>query len=178
MDVSVAEWQWPVFIACVGIFTLAAACFDIRTRRIPNLLTIPMFLLGWGYQWQFHGTDGLADAGIAFALGFGTLFLLWMMGSGGGGDVKMMGALAVWLGARMTMLVLAASTVVVLVAIFVHLGIVVFRRAPAAAGKGGDSGSDEPKLDGNSGDDHRILAYAMPVALATWAIMALELPTL
>lgn len=166
-----------VFIVFVGTFSFAAAYCDLRTRRIPNLLTLPTFLLGWAYQGWFFGVDGLKDAGFAFALGFGTLFLLWLMGTSGGGDVKLMGALAVWLGLRLTMIVLAASTVIVLLAMVVHMGLSVFRRAPASAGSGSaPSGENEAGSGAASTEGRRILPYAIPVALATWLLLVLELP--
>lgn len=85
-----------VLVVVVAAFTAAAAVWDIRERRIPNKLTLPVFFAGWIYQAVFHGWSGLGDAGLGFLVGFGVLFALWMVGGGGGGDVKLMGALSVW----------------------------------------------------------------------------------
>ncbi|MCA9079524.1 MAG: prepilin peptidase [Planctomycetaceae bacterium] len=90
-----------VLILAAGIFTAAAAVWDTRTRRIPNFLTLPMFGLGWVFQIVMsvlYGWEHLASGFLGFAVGFGILFLLWFVGSGGAGDVKLMGALSVWLG--------------------------------------------------------------------------------
>ena len=75
-----------MFLVCVGSFTLAAAISDYRYRKIPNKLTLPVFVLGLGYQLIARQWDGLADAGLGFLIGFGALFILFAIGGGGGGD--------------------------------------------------------------------------------------------
>jgi prepilin peptidase CpaA len=160
-----------VFAVAVGIFSLFAAGWDCRTHRVPNWLTIPMFLAGWAFQWWFAGWDGLREGALAFGLGFGLLFALWLIGSGGGGDVKLMGALSVWLGLRLTMLVLVVSTVVVLVGTILlvtgHLAARIFIRRNEVPEENEIAGARQRR---------RVMAYAIPVALATWAVMAFELP--
>jgi prepilin peptidase CpaA len=162
-----------VLIGCLSVFTSVAAVTDLRTRKIPNKLTIPAFLLGIIFQLWFHpygdGTivGSLLNVGAAFVLGFGTLFVLWMVGGGGAGDTKMMGALSVWLGWRMTISVLVLSTFIVLVgtvaAALFHAGNKGWRKtrerlAPAAAGT-----TDK--------QNRRMMTYAFPVALATWIVL-------
>lgn len=41
--------QLIVFVLCVGAYTIAAAIWDIRIKRIPNKLTLPVFGLGIVY---------------------------------------------------------------------------------------------------------------------------------
>lgn len=165
-----SDWDWHsiVFLVCVGSFSLAAGYSDFRSHRIPNLLTVPMFALGWVFQGCFAGWSGVLDAGAAFAVGFGTLLLLWLMGSGGGGDVKLMGALSVWLGLRMTILVMVFSTVLVLLGTLLLVCTNVGRKwefhEPPATG------------DGDSLRKRRIMAFAVPVAVVTWVLMVLKLP--
>jgi len=173
------DWslQQFVFAAVVGTFSLMAACRDFRTHRIPNWLTIPMFLAGWGYQYSFGGWPAVADAAIAFGVGFGALFLLWLMGSSGGGDVKLIGALAVWMGLRMTILVLVVSTVLVLVGTLLQ----AMGRWPARLFGRATTPGEEADAAPASGDPYarprrRVMAYAIPVAFATWAVLAFELP--
>ena len=117
-EADVATW---ILLICVGAFTAIAAVSDVCTRRIPNRLTVPVFFAGLLFQFGlrdrfgFNGFDGITDAALAFLVGFGILFALWFVGGGGGGDVKLMGALSVWLGVRHTLYVLVASTVLVLI---------------------------------------------------------------
>ena len=163
--------QTIVFLACVGLFTLVTAVRDVRTHRIPNLMTVPMFLAGLAYQVAFRGWAGLGDAALGFLLGFGTLFVLWLIGGGGGGDAKLMGALSVWLGYRMTLWVLLVSTVLVMVLTFLVVAFSVAGRGvtgtKARYGAAGDAGPETVARR----QQRRIMAYALPVALATWAVV-------
>ncbi len=174
-----------VLVIAASLFTAAAAVWDVRQRRIPNKLTLPVFALGWIYQGVFHGWDGLADAGLGFLLGFGILFVLWVIGGGGGGDVKLMGALSVWLGFHMTLLVVIASTVIVLLSTFGFIVVSVFSGSfRKTAQKHLATGKDRTKRDGKKRETseekqgRRVMAYAVPVALATWMVLIWKLPTL
>lgn len=174
-----------VLVIAVAAFTAAAAVWDIRQRRIPNILTLPVFFAGWIYQAVFHGWSGLGDGGLGFLVGFGVLFALWMVGGGGGGDVKLMGALSVWLGFRLTLLVMIATTFIVLA---VTVGVVVWSVATRgvkgsqkkylATGKPSAGGKPRPAETVAEKQERRIMAYALPIAVSTWLIMIWKLPTL
>jgi prepilin peptidase CpaA len=173
-----------MFLVCVGSFTAVAAVCDMRTRKIPNKLTLPVFFAGLVYQVGFHQLDGLISAAIAFALGFGILLLLWLVGGGGGGDVKLMGALSVWLGFDLTLKVLIASTMLVVLGTFaVIFWNVVTKGARRTKSKYTATGKDigtraKPKKETvRERQDRRIMAYASPVAVATWLVVIWKLPT-
>jgi prepilin peptidase CpaA len=175
------------FLVGVGLYTLAAAFTDLRTRRIPNWLTVSAFALGLVYQFAFHGLAGLGNGLAGFAIGFGLLFVLWMVGGGGGGDVKLMGGLGVWLGFRLTLLVLASTTVlVVLGTSAVVLWSMVARGARGTrqryvAKRAGEPTTAGGRRNGESPEqrqNRRVMAFAVPVALATWMVVAWKLPTL
>ena len=109
--------------AAVAGFTLTAAVCDYRTKKLPNWLTVPAFAAGLVFHVvsgaMHHGFSG-SLSGLLFALGgfatgFGILLVLWLIGGGGAGDVKMMGALGGWLGATMTLYVFFVSVVFVMV---------------------------------------------------------------
>ena len=102
-----------VLLLCVGVFTLAAAICDLRFRKIPNKMTAPMCVAGVVYQIAFFGMDGLWASVLGFAIGFGILFVLWMIATAGGGDVKLMAALGTWLGWLTTLKVLFCSLIFV-----------------------------------------------------------------
>src|SRR5437870_3309084 len=112
-----------LLVVSMSLFTALAAVSDIRTRKVPNKLTIPVFFLGLLYQLVFHQWTGLADAAAGFGIGFGTLFVLWLIGGGGGGDVKLMGALGVWLGFQSTLMVMILSTSIVILG---TIGVMVY----------------------------------------------------
>src|SRR3954452_20111737 len=116
--------QHVVFILAVVSFTLATAYTDTYRWKIPNKLTLPFFGLGLVYQLLFWGigswngafaTHGLLDGLMGFGLGFGLFFLIWIVAGGGGGDVKLMGALGAWLGFKLTFCLVIASLVMVVV---------------------------------------------------------------
>ena len=75
------EWtlQHIVCILGVGLLTGIAAYTDTKMWKIPNKLTLPFFALGWVYQIGFWGLPGLQDGLAAFAVGFGTYLLLFMV---------------------------------------------------------------------------------------------------
>lgn len=86
------------FFSTPGYLLLAALCasigmvWDVRTRRIPNFLTVSFFLLGL----LLHlATGGVKAASLALAAGLigGAIFLIFFIAGGmGAGDVKLMAA--------------------------------------------------------------------------------------
>ena len=95
--------QWGVVIGA----SLIAAVLDLKARRIPNWLCVPLFAAGliWA-AWQ-GGVDGLGQAflaGVVLALPFVILFIF---AGGGAGDAKLMAAIGAWLGLERVIIVLA-----------------------------------------------------------------------
>jgi prepilin peptidase CpaA len=162
-----------ILVGSLSIFTAVAAVTDLRTRKIPNKLTVPAFILGILFQLVFHPygdrsvVGSLLNVGAAFALGFGTLFVLWMVGGGGAGDTKMMGALSVWLGWKMTIAVLILSTVIVLIgtlaATLIQAGSRGWRKTREKLAPQAGAMTDSR--------NRRLMTYAFPVALATWIVL-------
>lgn len=91
----------PTYLVAVAI-ALAACVTDIKTRRIPNLLTFGAAATGLAYHLAMSGWEGLMGAGLGWLAGVAFLFLPFALGGMGGGDVKLMGALGAWLGATAT----------------------------------------------------------------------------
>ncbi|HEY0084407.1 MAG TPA: prepilin peptidase [Allosphingosinicella sp.] len=78
---------------------LAAAVGDWRTRTIPNWLNAAIALGAIPYWWAI-GLSLWPDVALQIAVAFGVLllfFLAFQLGQMGGGDVKMLFALALWL---------------------------------------------------------------------------------
>ena len=86
--------QWPTLmvlaVVCVATFT------DLRSRRIPNWLVLPFFVVGVAVSCFLYGWHGLGHslggAGLGLLL-YGTLFF---MGGMGAGDVKLCAAIGAW----------------------------------------------------------------------------------
>ncbi len=178
------EWtvQHIAFIVGVGLLTGLAAYTDTKLWKIPNKLTLPFFAAGWIYQIAFHGWSGLQDGLGGFVLGFGTYFLLFMVRGGGGGDVKLMGALSVWLGFKLTLWLMIVSTVMVIVDVAAVTFYKVLRYGPKkwkrdhlATGKTDDRGRAVRKAETyEDRQKRRILPFAIPVAMSTWLVMLLN----
>ena len=83
----------------VGLTIASLACVtDLRTRRIPNLLTFGAALAGFLYQFVSGGIDGLGHATLGWLVGAAIFILPFTLGGLGGGDVKLLAALGAWLG--------------------------------------------------------------------------------
>jgi len=152
-------------------FTAVALILDLRTRRLPNWLTVSAFAGGVLFHIITGGLPGLGASMLGFAVGFGVLFLLWIIGGGGGGDVKMMGALGAWLGAPLIIIVFLCSAVIAalcLIAVFTWRFATGYK-APLKSSAGKEEGGME--------EARRTLPYAVPVAAATWGVMIVKLIT-
>lgn len=106
--VSFNEESAPMilFVLTVTLAVLAAAT-DMRTRRIPNWLTVSALMLALAVRSFAPGefAEGLAGAGIAFVVGL----LLYMAGGFGAGDAKLIAAFGAILGSTQILGGLALS---------------------------------------------------------------------
>ncbi len=78
-------------LACAAGFLLWAALHDVATRTIPD--TVSVVLAGIGLGLRLADGD-LQWALLAAGLVFGIAFLGWRFGLLGGGDVKLLGTVA------------------------------------------------------------------------------------
>lgn len=84
---------WPIFAVL-----LLATVIDLRTRRIPNWLVLPLMVSGLAARWIVDGLPGLGRslAGIGLAL---LLFgFPCFIGAMGMGDLKLAAGVAAWIG--------------------------------------------------------------------------------
>jgi prepilin peptidase CpaA len=84
-------------IAVLSVASLAVA-FDVRTRRIPNVLNFGAALAALGFAFLDAGVPGTMTAAGAWLVGVGLFLPFFALGGMGGGDVKLLAALAAWLG--------------------------------------------------------------------------------
>ena len=83
----------------VGLIIASLACVtDLRTRRIPNVLTLGAALAGLLYQFASGGLDGLGHAALGWLVGAVIFILPFALRGLGGGDVKLLAALGAWIG--------------------------------------------------------------------------------
>jgi len=93
-DERLAVFQWGIVL---GASLVAAGC-DLRTRRIPNVLTFPLLLVGLIWAIWHGGLLSLAEAAGACILLALPYVFLFVFAHGGAGDAKLMGAIGAWLG--------------------------------------------------------------------------------
>lgn len=96
---------WPILFICAAM--LASAVIDWWKFKVPNVLTMPVIVLGWlfGLMHNFGlyivEGDGVGGIGAALAgTAMGSLLLLaYIIGGMGAGDVKMCMGFGAWVGA-------------------------------------------------------------------------------
>ena len=89
-------------ILLLGVLAVAVVT-DIRGQKIPNLLTFPAMLLAFSYHAMTRGPDGILFSLAGFALGLGVMFVPYLAGVMGAGDVKLMAAVGAFLGVSGTL---------------------------------------------------------------------------
>ena len=86
-------------MALLGLLMIAAAISDLRSRTISNELNAAMALLAIPF-WIVTGLALWPDAAIQFGAAFAVFLVfvgLFAIGAMGGGDVKMIGAVMLWI---------------------------------------------------------------------------------
>jgi prepilin peptidase CpaA len=81
-----------------GLVAIAAGWTDLRSRRIPNWITLPGLLLGISLNSMMLGWPGARTALLGAALGFGLLLPFALIRGIGMGDLKLVTALGAFLG--------------------------------------------------------------------------------
>jgi prepilin peptidase CpaA len=87
----------PLVALVVG---LAACLTDVRSRRIPNLLTFGTAVAAIFTHSAVDGWIGFQTASLGWLAGTAFFLPLFLLGGMGAGDVKLLAALASWLGPR------------------------------------------------------------------------------
>ncbi len=86
----------------VALFTVAigaaASGLDLRSRRIPNVLTYGALAAGLAFQLATRGLEGGGVSLLGAGAGMALYFPLFALGGMGAGDVKLLAALGAWLG--------------------------------------------------------------------------------
>ena len=74
------------------------AAVDLRSRRIPNVLTFGSAAAAFGFAAYANGLTGLGLSVSGWATGVAVFLPIFLLGGMGAGDVKLLGAVGAWLG--------------------------------------------------------------------------------
>jgi prepilin peptidase CpaA len=88
-----------VLLGALAVLLVAACWCDLRSRTIPNGLNLAIALLAIPFWWSAGlplWPDAALQLGVAGAL-FGLFAIAFALGAMGGGDVKLVAAIALWL---------------------------------------------------------------------------------
>jgi prepilin peptidase CpaA len=188
------------FCAALVLIAALAAYLDLRQMRIPKALTLTGLGLGvlmnlvrgawlgatgeevWrlGANGGFLGAlDGVLFSLAGFAAGFALFFIMWVLGTCGGGDVKLFAALGAWIGAYLVLFLLMGTILLVCVfTVFRLVGNVVRhglgatirqhwqRRGVPQGKRRKERGGIDPLTPRG-----RLLTYSLPAALSTVCIL-------
>jgi prepilin peptidase CpaA len=86
-----------VQLVSVGLATIACG-WDLRTRRIPQLLTLGGAIAGLSFHLVTGGWQGGMGSVAGWFVGIVIFLAPFALGGLGAGDVKLLGALGAWLG--------------------------------------------------------------------------------
>lgn len=87
-----------VYLSSAVVCAAIGAMTDVRSRRIPNLLTGPALLVGFGLHAALGGWRGLEHSFFAALVAGGIFLVLFITGGMGGGDVKLIAAVGALVG--------------------------------------------------------------------------------
>ncbi len=166
-----------IMTVCIVGFTVVGAYIDWRTYKLPNWLTVSCFAAALVFHFVagFFGEpsenpgiwNALIQVGWAlagFATGFSILLVLWLIGGGGGGDVKMMGAMGAWLMPMLTLYVFIITVVLTVIFYFRQIfngEAAKLKKAKKTAERTGVKEKYKPKG----------VHYAFRAGLAVWIVI-------
>ncbi|WP_339291722.1 A24 family peptidase [Paenibacillus sp. FSL W8-0187] len=86
-----------------AVYLIAAFITDLRSMKIPNVLTVSAMLSGPVYYGVLDGGEGLFFSLQGLGAGFLILLIMYFIGAVGAGDVKLFGGIGAWTGLWFTL---------------------------------------------------------------------------
>ena len=161
------------------LFVAVCIVSDVRTRRIPNVLTGPALLAGIALNAGIGGWSGLQGSLAGMAVAMVVLIGPFALGGIGGGDVKMMAAVGALLGPILVIRSLVAGLALGGVVTVAHLARQMrLKEKLASTGRMAVnavlSRSVEPLRLPASGPTAVLLPYSVPLGIGTLGAIALS----
>jgi prepilin peptidase CpaA len=160
---------------------ILAAVIDVRQRRIPNWLTFGLIAAGMA-RCVVVGPAPSATHAIAGLLAAAAVpAILFIIGALGGGDVKLMASIGVWVGPRLGVTIFAAECVIGMALVLIQAAsqrrtLALFRNTAvltAVMAQQGITATGSQKGQQQSSID-RPLPFAVPAMLATFLVLYLS----
>ena len=172
MGITVSAGALGALLLCAA----AASALDVKSGRIPNILTLGAAALGLVVGATHARPAGPRPGGGGWAVGCGLFLPFFLLGGMGAGDVKLLAALGAWLGPSTTLFValyagVAGGVMAVIVSVargymkqlFTNLwGLLIFWRIAGL--------QPMPGLTLRTASSPR-LPYALPIAAGTVAAL-------
>ena len=114
----------------LAMLVAVAAAYDLRTRRIPNWLTVSGAAVGFALHCWYGGWNGAWASLEGAALGLGMFIVFFVAGGMGAGDVKLFGAVGSFVGPQALVLVFVFTALLGGVA---AAGMAIWRRSLSGA---------------------------------------------
>lgn len=150
-------------IGILAVLLAAAAIQDAVQLKISNLLTVAVFALGVVAMALIGFHSGVWQNFLAFAVVFAAGAVLFSLGALGGGDVKLLAAVALWTDGRGAPLLIAA----ILIGGGVLALLILFLRVIAPDGLRRRVATLRPRAG---------IPYGVAVSLGTFVAIALTRP--
>lgn len=132
----------PTSYTILGVLTLlllSASYTDLKSHRIPNMLTFGGAVAGLLLQAWFFGLDGVISSLGGMVLGLALYLPLYLLGGMGAGDVKLMVTVGAFLGSQAVLLAaglsLIAGSLIGLGAVLVRISLLGVLRPYLATAK-------------------------------------------
>ena len=151
--------------AVIAIGMGAAAVIDLRTRRIPNILTATLAAVGVGLAAAGFGRVGLGASVLGCLLGLAFMMPGHIFGATGAGDVKLLAAAGALLGPKDTIYAFLYTAIAGGV---LALVVAVARRRLSQTLESTSrlvSGSEEARTEIESTSSDNRFAYAPAIAI-------------
>ena len=122
----------PVIVVLLTVVLVTATYTDLRSSRIPNVVTFAATAIGLIAHFWLAGFQGILFSLEGLGVGLGLFLLFYASGGIGAGDVKLMGAVGAMVGPYSALIV---SLLTILLGGVYALGAMCYQWGVAATGR-------------------------------------------
>lgn len=152
-----------------------AAAIDIRSRRIPNWITLVLMISGLLQNAFLQGPVSPGQSWGGLATGVALTFILFALGAMGGGDVKLFAGIGAWVGPVTIVEIFAAEALVGMVIVIWQAlrerRVASLMRNSAVIVLNAASGDLTCPKEPEAKTNRQRLPYAVPTFIATLLIV-------